>query len=56
MTLRADTRRTDSTHPSPKDSTTRWLRIGIPVLLVLIWLVGGSIGVAARGMGCSGSV
>src|SRR6478752_1752192 len=24
--------------------TTRWLRIGIPVLLVLIWLVGGSIG------------
>ena len=44
MTLRADTRRTDSTHPSPKDSTTRWLRIGIPVLLVLIWLVGGSIG------------
>ncbi|GAA5032992.1 MMPL family transporter [Microbacterium fluvii] len=23
---------------------TRWLRIGIPVLLVLIWLVGGSIG------------
>ncbi len=43
MTLRADTRRTDSTHPSPKDST-RWLRIGVPVLLVLIWLVGGSIG------------
>jgi putative drug exporter of the RND superfamily len=27
-------------HPQP----TRWLRIGIPVLLVLIWLVGGSIG------------
>ena len=23
---------------------TRWLRIGIPVLLVLVWLVGGSIG------------
>ncbi|MCX6502728.1 MAG: efflux RND transporter permease subunit [Microbacterium sp.] len=23
---------------------TRWLRVGIPVLLVLIWLVGGSIG------------
>ncbi|MFG6443988.1 MMPL family transporter [Microbacterium sp. P07] len=23
---------------------TRWLRIGIPVVLVLIWLVGGSIG------------
>ena len=23
---------------------TRWLRIGIPVLLVLIWLVGGGIG------------
>src|SRR6478752_10694977 len=27
-----------------RDTTTRWLRIGIPVLLVLIWLVGGSIG------------
>ena len=26
------------------DTPTRWLRIGIPVLLVLIWLVGGSIG------------
>ncbi|MEN2740365.1 MMPL family transporter [Microbacterium sp. X-17] len=24
--------------------TTRWLRIGIPVLLVLVWLVGGAIG------------
>ena len=23
---------------------TRWLRIGIPVLLVLIWFVGGGIG------------
>ena len=23
---------------------TRWLRIGIPVLLILVWLVGGSIG------------
>ncbi|GAA3644074.1 efflux RND transporter permease subunit [Microbacterium awajiense] len=23
---------------------TRWLRVGIPVLLVLVWLVGGSIG------------
>ena len=23
---------------------TRWLRIGIPVLLVLVWLVGGSVG------------
>lgn len=23
---------------------TRWLRIGIPILLVLVWLVGGSIG------------
>ncbi len=23
---------------------TRWLRIGIPVLLVLVWLIGGSIG------------
>lgn len=27
-----------------RDVPTRWLRIGIPVLLVLIWLVGGSIG------------
>lgn len=26
------------------DTPTRWLRIGIPVLVVLIWLVGGSIG------------
>ncbi|MDQ1130984.1 MMPL family transporter [Microbacterium sp. SORGH_AS_0888] len=26
------------------DTTTRWIRIGIPVLLVLVWLVGGSIG------------
>ncbi len=26
------------------DTPTRWLRIGIPVLLVLIWLVGGTIG------------
>lgn len=26
------------------DTQTRWLRIGIPVLLVLVWLVGGSIG------------
>src|SRR5690349_8386938 len=24
--------------------TTRWLRIGIPSLLVLVWLIGGSIG------------
>ena len=23
---------------------TRWLRVGIPVLLILVWLVGGSIG------------
>ena len=23
---------------------TRWLRIGIPVLLVLVWLIGGSVG------------
>src|SRR6185312_6321956 len=30
-------------HKAHRD-TTRWLRIGIPVLLVLIWLVGGSIG------------
>lgn len=29
---------------SRTEPTTRWLRIGIPVLLILIWLVGGSIG------------
>lgn len=29
---------------SRRDTPTRWLRIGIPVMLVLIWLVGGSIG------------
>src|SRR6187431_2166151 len=23
---------------------TRWVRIGIPVVLILVWLVGGSIG------------
>lgn len=34
MTTRRDAR------PQP----TRWLRVGIPVLLVLVWLVGGSIG------------
>ncbi len=27
-----------------RDTPTRWLRIGIPAMLVLIWLVGGSIG------------
>ena len=33
------------TSPRPTHSQpTRWLRVGIPVLLVLIWLVGGSIG------------
>ena len=33
------------TEPSPRDrQPARWLRLGIPVLLVLIWLVGGSIG------------
>jgi RND superfamily putative drug exporter len=26
------------------DQPTRWLRIGIPVLLILLWLVGGTIG------------
>ncbi|WP_345799893.1 efflux RND transporter permease subunit [Microbacterium sp. AZCO] len=31
--------------PHHADRTpTRWLRIGIPVLLILVWLVGGSIG------------
>src|SRR6478609_10259707 len=32
---------------SPEDTgrqPTRWLRIGIPVVLILVWLVGGSIG------------
>jgi len=29
---------------SAKRPPTRWLRIGIPVLLILVWLVGGSIG------------
>jgi len=29
-----------SSHRQP----TRWLRVGIPVLLVLVWLIGGSIG------------
>ncbi len=27
-----------------EQKTTRWLRIGIPALLVLVWLVGGTIG------------
>ena len=39
MTLRADSRRAASSDRSA--TPTRWLRIGIPVLLVLIWLVGG---------------
>ncbi len=26
------------------DTPTRWLRVGIPALLVLIWLIGGSVG------------
>ncbi|WP_251450776.1 efflux RND transporter permease subunit [Microbacterium sp. Marseille-Q6648] len=30
--------------PRTDRRTTRWLRIGIPVFLVLIWLVGGSVG------------
>lgn len=29
---------------TPIDTTTRWLRIGIPVLLVLVWIVGGTMG------------
>ncbi|SFS17173.1 putative drug exporter of the RND superfamily [Microbacterium sp. cf046] len=29
---------------SDQRQPTRWLRVGIPVLLVLIWLIGGSIG------------
>src|SRR4051812_24671908 len=29
---------------APRSTTTRWLRIGIPVLLILVWLVGGSLG------------
>jgi RND superfamily putative drug exporter len=29
---------------SDERQPTRWLRVGIPVLLVLVWLVGGSVG------------
>lgn len=29
---------------TPIDTTTRWVRIGIPVLLVLVWIVGGAVG------------
>lgn len=36
------TSRTDARRTRP--SVSRWLRIGIPSLLVLIWVVGGSIG------------
>jgi RND superfamily putative drug exporter len=27
-----------------RTQTTRWLRVGIPALLVLVWLIGGSLG------------
>lgn len=33
-----------TSHRPSRTQPTRWLRVGIPVLLVLIWLVGGSIG------------
>jgi RND superfamily putative drug exporter len=33
-----------SSSPRSDPSPSRWLRIGIPVLLVLVWIVGGSIG------------
>jgi RND superfamily putative drug exporter len=33
-----------TSRPTSRLSPTRWVRIGIPVVLVLIWLVGGSIG------------
>jgi len=45
MSRRAATaplRRDRSAHDAPRVS--RWLRIGIPSLLVLVWLVGGSVG------------
>lgn len=30
--------------PRTDRSPSRWLRVGIPVLLVLVWLIGGSVG------------
>jgi len=46
MTLRSDSagpRRPEQPHHA-QGQPTRWLRVGIPALLVLVWLVGGSIG------------
>ena len=40
MPTRRDLRSDSRTSTQP----TRWLRIGIPVLLILVWFVGGSIG------------
>src|SRR6188768_1921038 len=40
MPTRRELRSTTSSSTQP----TRWLRIGIPVVLILIWLVGGTIG------------
>ncbi|WP_243073917.1 efflux RND transporter permease subunit [Microbacterium sp. SS28] len=40
MSTRRELRSAPSAHRRP----SRWLRIGIPVVLILVWLVGGSIG------------
>src|SRR6478736_3227510 len=40
MSTRRELRSPEDTQRQP----TRWLRIGIPVVLILVWLVGGSIG------------
>ena len=45
--MTAPTRRSLRTSATPHHASrqpNRWLRIGIPVVLVLVWLVGGSIG------------
>jgi putative drug exporter of the RND superfamily len=34
----------DSAAHHARRAPSRWLRVGIPVVLVLVWLVGGSIG------------
>lgn len=38
------TRRELRENPASTRQPTRWLRIGIPVVLILVWLVGGSVG------------
>ncbi|HWI32021.1 MAG TPA: MMPL family transporter, partial [Microbacterium sp.] len=39
----ADPKRRSLREATPR-STTRWLRIGVPALLILVWLVAGAIG------------